>query len=48
MAEGKQRLETKQIQGQVITHTVIKPIKDGPPQDAPAPAESEDTGTASE
>ncbi|MFE2410837.1 hypothetical protein ACFXDE_21085 [Kitasatospora sp. NPDC059408] len=27
MAEGKQRLETKQITGQVITHTIVKPIE---------------------
>lgn len=48
MAEGKQKLETKQIQGQVITHTIVKPINDGAPRDAPAPAESDDTGTTSE
>lgn len=26
---GTQKLETKQIQGQVITHTVVKPLRDG-------------------
>ncbi|MFD7644642.1 hypothetical protein ACFV4P_28795 [Kitasatospora sp. NPDC059795] len=28
MAEGQQRLETKQISGQVITHTIVKPTND--------------------
>ncbi|MFE6750964.1 hypothetical protein ACFVGM_34290 [Kitasatospora purpeofusca] len=25
---GNQRLETKHIQGQVITHTIVKPLRD--------------------
>ncbi|GHF63138.1 hypothetical protein GCM10018790_46210 [Kitasatospora xanthocidica] len=28
MAQGQQRLETKQITGQVITHTIVKPLQD--------------------
>ncbi|MFF4324439.1 hypothetical protein [Streptomyces sp. NPDC001568] len=28
MTDGKQKLETKHIQGQVITHTIVKPSSD--------------------
>ncbi|MER6251926.1 hypothetical protein ABT224_11215 [Streptomyces sp. NPDC001584] len=52
MAEGKQKLETKHIQGQVITHTIVKPTggEDAvkPPEDVHAPAESDETSTASQ
>ncbi|MFE7511433.1 hypothetical protein ACFU8I_09435 [Streptomyces sp. NPDC057540] len=27
MTEGRQSLETKHIQGQVITHTIVKPLR---------------------
>ncbi|MFE1794016.1 hypothetical protein ACFW7J_37370 [Streptomyces sp. NPDC059525] len=42
MAEGTQRLEQKHIQGQVITHTIVKPTNHAPPaEDTPAPQAEE-------
>ncbi|MFJ5924819.1 hypothetical protein ACIQF6_19675 [Kitasatospora sp. NPDC092948] len=53
MAQGQQSFENKQIQGQVITHTIVKPFKAEPmvdpdPEVAPAAAESEETDATSE
>ncbi|MBC3843139.1 hypothetical protein GXW82_31910 [Streptacidiphilus sp. 4-A2] len=46
MPEGQQKLESKQIQGQVITHTIVKPLPDG--ANPPARVESDEADTASE
>ncbi|WP_157882295.1 hypothetical protein [Streptomyces rubellomurinus] len=44
MAEGHQRLEVKQISGQVITHTIVKPIRgeSAPPENEAALVEEMD------
>ncbi|MFF2544718.1 hypothetical protein ACFVUY_19365 [Kitasatospora sp. NPDC058063] len=51
MAEGQQRLDSKQISGQVITHTIVKPLRGEnapPPNEAALVDELDKADTASE